>query len=108
MWPAARAAPSRSNAPASEAARPLLAPITALCGRITGSGRNWASSRKSRGHSPARRNDGLPRARRPEDHQQMLDAAFDQTADAIEPAHDPRVAPKKHRCVCGSSALRPR
>ena len=100
--------PSRRKAPASACARPDPPLITAVSGRITGSVRNRASSRVSRGNRPARRKDDLPE---PEAPSTTISGS---TPSSIMPRmrSRPRTImasrPKKIAASSGSSARSPR
>ena len=63
------------------------------------SSRKRRSSRRSRGSSPARRNDDLPGPGRAEHHEQRLHPRRAHPAQHIQPAHDLGVAAEEHRRI---------
>ena len=80
-------------------ARPSSPVSTARSGRTMGSGRNWRSSRRSRGSSPARRNDDLPAPDGPRITNRRLHPRGAHPAQHVQPAQDLGVAPEEHRRI---------
>ena len=80
-------------------ARPSSPVSTARSGRTMGRGRNWRSSRRSRGSSPARRNDDFPAPDGPRMTNRRLHPRRAHPAQHVQPAQNLGVAPEEHRRI---------